>query len=47
MVFVINALSEIGDINKGLSHNRCYSVEIPPVVNQNKLLMNQYQAILL
>ena len=47
MIFVINTLSEIGDINKDLSHDRCCLTAKPPIVNPSILLTNQYQETLL
>lgn len=47
MLFVINTLSEIGDINKDLSHDKICLTETTPIVNLSIILTNHYQEILL
>ena len=47
MTIATIVLSEIGDTNKDLVPDKCYSIEIPPVVSLNKPLTNQYREIFL
>ena len=45
MIVATIALSKIGVTNRDLVPDKCYSAEIPLVVNLNKPLTNQYQEI--